>query len=116
MAKIYTIENWYGLAKDLYELIDAETNNISDNDLPEIYPKLIVMYEFFRLFRGEAFYSARPRGIGVYQKEIYKIEDEILNKLKFLEKKLNQADNRVAYYLDLMKKSFTLKQAINKGG
>lgn len=109
MTKTYTKENWYDVAKNLYKLIVFEINNVSDIDLPETYPKLVVMYEFFRLFRGEAFYSARPHGIGEYQGEIYKMEDVILAKLKDAKKKLDPADSKTAYHLELMKKSFNLE-------
>jgi hypothetical protein len=51
--KSYTPQNWYDLAKDLYELILADIGNASLDTLPEVHPKLVVMYEFFRLIRGE---------------------------------------------------------------
>ena len=109
--KSYDPQGWYNLAKDLYELILTEINNVSGNDflLPEIYPKLVVMYEFFRLVRGEAFDSLRPYGISEFQTEIYKMENDLANRLKQLAGKLNPDDERTLYYLDLMKKSFSLK-------
>lgn len=109
MTKTYTKETWFDMAKSLYDLIASETDNVASSDLPTIYPKIIVMYEFFRLFRGEAFYSARPNGIGEYQDEIYKMEHFILEKLKKLNNKLDPADNNTTYQLDLMKKSFNIK-------
>ena len=107
--KSYNQQNWYGLAKDLYELILTEINNVSSEVLPEVYPRLVVMYEFFRLVRGETFYSARPAGIGQFQKEICKMEDNLTGRLKQLEKKLDAKDSRTLHHLDLMKKSFSLK-------
>lgn len=106
--KSYSPKNWYDLAKDLYELILTEINNVSSETLPEIYPKLVVMYEFFRLVRGEAFQSARPPGIGEFQREIYKMEDDLAERLKQLENKLDAKDSKTLYYLDLMKKLFSL--------
>jgi predicted nucleotidyltransferase component of viral defense system len=107
--KSYSPQNWYDLAKDLCELILAEIDNVSSDALSEVYPKLVVMYEFFRLVRGEAFHSAHPAGIGEFQKEIYKMEDNLAERLKQLERKLDAKDSKTSYHLDLMKKSFNLK-------
>lgn len=105
----YSPQNWYDLAKDLYELIVADISNTSADSLSETYPKLIVMHEFFRLVRGEAFYSARPVGIGEFQKEIYKMENNLAERLKMLEKKLGAEDGETLHHLNVMKKSFSLK-------
>ncbi|GEM_PF-4897551 len=102
-------QSWYDLAKDLHELIIADIENVTADSLPEIYPKLVIMYEFFRLVRGEAFQSARPAGTGEFQDEIYKMEDDLGLRLRQLEKKLKVEDGKTAYNLDLMKKSFSLK-------
>jgi hypothetical protein len=107
--KSYTPQNWYDLAKDLHDLILADISNVSSDALPETYPKLVVMYEFFRLVRGEAFHAARPSGLGEFQKEIYKMEDDLAEHLKQLEKRLDVGDSRTSYHLDLMKESFSLK-------
>lgn len=115
MLKTYTKETWFNMAKNLYDLILSETDNVASSDLPATYPKVIVMYEFFRLFRGEAFYSARPRGIGEYQDEIYKMEYSILEKLKKLNNKLDSTDGNTIYQLDLMKKSFDIKNFSEEG-
>ena len=107
--KQYTPTDWYNLIADLYELILAEISNISVDDLPEIYPKLVVMYEFFRLARGEAFYSVRLAGIDEFQEKIYKMENNLADHFKILAKGLNSEDDKTKHYLDLMKKSFDLK-------
>lgn len=107
--ELYTSEDWYNLANDLHRIILSEMNNVSDDNLPEVYPKLVVMYEFFRLVRGEAFHSVRPAGIGESQEKIYKMENDLLDRLKILENKLDANDDKAKYYLELMKKSFNLK-------
>ncbi|MEK7565044.1 MAG: hypothetical protein AAB394_03585 [Patescibacteria group bacterium] len=107
--KSYKPQEWYDLTKDLHELIIGELNTISSDTLPELYPKLVVMYEFFRLVRGEAFNSSRPNDISEFQKEIYKMENELKESLKQLENKLSIDDSKISYNLDLMKKAFNLK-------
>lgn len=107
--KQYAPKDWYNLADDLHQLILLEMNDISNDSLPEVYPKLAVMYEFFRLVRGEAFHSARPAGIGEFQERIYKMENDLLDHLAALRNKLDANDNKTKYYLDLMKKSFNLQ-------
>lgn len=107
--KSYASEDWYNLAVDLYQLILTEMSNVSVDSLPEVYPKLAVMYEFFRLVRGEAFHSVRPAGIGEFQERIYKMENDLLDHLAALRNKLDANDGKTKYYLDLMKKSFDLE-------
>lgn len=107
--KSYASKDWYNLADDLHQLILLEMNDISNDSLPEVYPKLAVMYEFFRLVRGEAFHSVRPAGIVEFQKQIYKMENDLLDHLKTLRKRLDANDGKTKYYLDLMKKSFDLE-------
>lgn len=112
--KSYTPENWYNLAADLYQLILEEIGNMPVGNLPEVYPKLVVMYEFFRLIRGEAFSSVRPKGVGEFQEKIYKMEDDLFDHLKTLGKGLNPEDDKTKHYLDLMKKSFDLEHFFDK--
>lgn len=107
--KSHTSQSWYDLTKDLYELIVTDIDSVSPDSLPEVYPKLVVMYEFFRLVRGEAFHSARPPGTSEFQKEIYKMESDLTERLKELEKQLDAGDSKTSYHLDVMKKSFSLK-------
>lgn len=109
MRSTYTPEQWYDLGKSLHELIVSEIESISTQELPQLYPKLIIMYEFFRLVRGEAFYSSRPSGLGDAQHELYQMEDSLARQLKQLREKLDPSDGSVAYYLDLMNKSFRLE-------
>ncbi len=105
---LHTPEDWYQFAKNLHELILSEMGSTSPNFLPEVYPKIIIMYEFFRLVRGESFHSIRPTGLGNFQKEIYRMEGELTEKLKELEKNLGLGNERVLFYLDSAKKPFNL--------
>ncbi len=109
MFQPYTPEQWYSLGKILYEIIRADMESASSEDLPQLYPQLIIMYEFFRLVRGEAFYSTRPSGLGDNQQKLYQMEDDLSRQLKQLRERLNPKDGRTAYYLNLMGKSFDLE-------
>ncbi len=95
--------------KDLYELISVEIENTSDGSLPEVYPSFIVMYEFFRLLRGEGFHGTRPSCIGQEQKEIYRLGDTLLGKLKEKAKKLNPRDDKTIFHLNQAKNLFEIK-------
>jgi len=102
----YSIEDWNNLVSHVYEIIMAEIDTATTEKLPTLWPKLIVMYEFFRLIRGEAFDEMRPNGLEDYQNNIYKQEGEIANKLKDLSEKLNLNDGSTKFNLEQMKKSF----------
>jgi hypothetical protein len=106
--KSYTAQAWYNLAENLYELIGRDVENVTDEDLPAAYPKLVVMYEFFRLVRGEAFHASRPAEVGEFQTKIYDMENDFAKKLAGLEAKLDPNDSKTKFYLDGMKKSFDL--------
>lgn len=108
--KKYNSQSWYDLAKDLYELILADINDTPVEYFPEAYPNFVVMYEFFRLVRGHAFNSSRPGGLGELQKEVYRMENHLIERLKPIEKYLLDIKNdRISTSLDIMKKSFSLK-------
>ena len=103
-----TPEEWYALAKGVYDIIVRDIQDFSEKDLATQYPKLVVMYEFFRLIRGEAFFSSRPSTMVDYQPELYRMEDDIAKQLMPLEKRLDLRDPATGYALDTMKKSFSL--------
>lgn len=103
-----TPQEWYKLAQDLHELITTEIKAASTETLPDRYPKLVVMYEFFRLLRGEDFHLSRPSGISEFQQEIYRMEDDITAKLKTLEAQLDPEDSKTQFNLESMKKSWSL--------
>lgn len=95
------------LAEQLYSMIDSELKKVElkEVDLAEIYPKLVVCYEFFRYVRGEFFYASRPNGLEC-QKRMYKLDDQISERIRKLRKQLDIKDQRTAYFLNLGKKLF----------
>lgn len=100
---------WFRFAKDVYVLLSKEMEDaLKSSDLPLMYPKLVVGYEFFRLVRGEAFHAQRPAGLGDHQKEIYRMEEKMWEKLGECRSRLDPADDRTKFHLDEMKKSFAL--------
>lgn len=106
--KTFTPDEWYALAKNLYEAISFEMDQaIEIPDPVQVYPKLVVAHEFFRLIRGELFTDLKLREpIVEKQRELYRMEDELLKKLDAVRAKLNLNDDRVGFYLDKMRKSF----------
>ena len=102
-------KEWGDLVNNVYTLVLQDIEEASQSGAPEEYwPKLIVGYEFFRLLRGEGFHAARPNDLGETQKEFYKMEDDLVKRLKELSKKLDPNDSKVAFYLDHAKKLFDL--------
>lgn len=95
------------LAEQLYTMIDSELKKAEakESDLAEIYPKLVVCYEFFRYIRGEFFHTSRPGGLEC-QKRMYQLEDQLSERIRKLRKQLNINDQKTAYYLNLGRKLF----------
>lgn len=91
MNFIINSEDYKVLAKSIYKLILAELDN--PEDIESVYPKLVIMYEFFRLIRGEAFINYREPTIG-FQKEMYSMEDEILKKLQNIKKQIPRGSDK----------------------
>jgi hypothetical protein len=105
--KQYSADEWYALGKSLYDLIDHEINEASQSDfLPQFYPKLVICYEFFRLIRDEGFQTMRGHGLGDKQKELYKFEHDLRQKLETLAQKIDFSDPMALFYLNEMKKYF----------
>jgi len=67
------------LVKDIYKLIDSEYNRDGGMS-PERIDNLKTMYKFFRLLRGEAFTDFREP-VSDFQKEMYRMEDELSKRL-----------------------------------
>lgn len=86
----------------------SEFDGITPDTLPEAYPRFILMYEFFRLVRGEAFQASRPHGMGQLQKELYAMEDDLAQRLARLEATLDKNDRKTSYHLDTMQQAFRL--------
>ena len=98
-----TCEEYKKMYRDIYNLIIQE---IESTKYPEsTYPKAVIMYEFFRLLRGESFsdYIAP----GCYRDEAYKMEDSISEKLNELKSKITRTDT-AEYELEIMRKSLYL--------
>jgi len=100
--------DWLLQARQLRAMIGDEIAATREADYRYVYPNFVVMYEFFRLVRGESFRSSRPLGDDVYQSEIRQMEEEILVMLKLVESKLDRTDPYVHYYLEIMRRSFEL--------
>lgn len=95
------------IAENLYKLISKEIDYTKANpdSLPEVYPKIILSYEFFRYIRGEFFHHSRPEGIGC-QDKLYEMENKLRSKVNDLKKIVNLSDDRTKYYIDETKKAF----------
>lgn len=92
-------EEYKNLVEATYGLILNEYSNPTDLELQ--YPKFIIMYEFFRLLRGEAFYDQRDP-VGEYQKEIYAMEDNLVKILLELKKQLPEDSDKVKVHMEEM--------------
>lgn len=102
-------EEYYKTVKHIFYLIQEEMDRslVNQEFLPQIYPKLVVMYQFFRLLRGEAFTDIRPP-TPQYQKEFYEMENTLKENLELIKSKLPD-DDRTRTYIEEMKKNFNLK-------
>lgn len=108
--KPFTIEEWHDFAKKLYTLIVSEIDGCAETNLPVVYPKLVVSYQFFRLVRGEAFHEKRPHDLGELQKEIYSWEDDLARRVEKVKSKLDPKDGQTNFYIDEMKKRFEVEK------
>ena len=104
-------EEYVSLVKQNYDLIISEFDHYlslrKPDALAQVYPKLVILYQYFRLLRGEGF-SLRP-GVGEEQQNFYAMENEIKMKLKIVKEQLNPNDQRTKYYIDEMCKFFALE-------
>ena len=104
-----TPEEYEKLVTNIYNLIQKEINQAKDKDLALLYPKLVTMYEFFRLLRGEAFTEYRPHTPN-NQKDFYRMEDEIGKELNEIKNKINFEDERVKFYIEEAQKYYLKKE------
>ncbi len=103
-----TQSTWFKNAEFTYNAIIQEFNTLHPEHLSQIIPKLIVMYEFFRFLRGEAFLDRRGIVSIDEQKRLYEMQDEIGDKLQSLKAKLDPNDPAVLFHLSEMKKQFDI--------
>jgi len=104
-------DDYKALLQQVFSLIDQEISYYDkknvEEDLIHMFPKFIIMYRFFRMLRGEAFYEVRP-STPQYQNDYYVYENSLLQALKRLAKKLDKNDPRVQTALEETKKIFSL--------
>lgn len=105
-----TSEDYIDLVGKIHALVTTEIlqYTYTTKDPVTVYPKLVIMYEFFRLLRGESFTDLRP-SVGEYQKRLYEMEDEIREALEKVKEKIDFNDERVQYNIDQVLKPY-LKQ------
>ncbi len=102
-------EEYFDLASKLHALIMADLENTKPEDLPSHYPKLVVMYEFFRLIRGEAFLDLRPSD-AEKQPQLYAMEDEMSKRLAQIRKMLNPENESLRFHIKEMQGFFDINQ------
>jgi len=101
-----TPEGYEKVITDIYNLILKEIDMAKSSDnLYMIYPKIITMYEFFRLLRGEAFTEHRPHTPSK-QNDFYKMEDEIAKKINELKTNVDFEDEKVKFYITEAQKAY----------
>lgn len=97
MNTIIDSKTFTEVCNEINKLITAEIDNTADIEIA--YPKLVIMYEFFRLLRGEAFTEVREPTPDS-QKDFYEMEDKMLKKLLELKTKLPTDNAKAKYYFD----------------
>ena len=98
----------------VYRMIIAEIDRYLEDPkkqtfLPQMYPKFVIMYQFFRLLRGEAFLDDllyRPH-IPEHQPHLYEMENDLRVLLDKVKAKLDSNDPRVQEYIKDMEKNFS---------
>ncbi len=97
MTNTIDSKKYLEISNSLYFLIDSEMEKAEDIEL--LYPKLVIMYEFFRLIRGEAFTELREPTLE-YQTELYKMEEALFTKLKELKSRIPANSSKARFYFD----------------
>lgn len=113
MDYILKAVDYQRLVYDTASLIKTELHRtkldttLKRKDVSLIYARGVIMLEFFRFLRGEAFIEneVRPPTPG-YQDHFYKIEDDIKNKLQELKKIANIDFEKVDEYLKQVSNSW----------
>jgi hypothetical protein len=100
--------NWFTVAQHTFKTVMDEMETVSTESLPQMFPKFVVMYEYFRLLRGEAFLNHRGPVTSDEQRRLYDMQDEIGKKLLALKSRLDSDDGSAKYYMEEMKKQFDI--------
>lgn len=99
------------LVKQTYGLIIEEIDYYLDPQktglLPQAYPNLVVLYEFFRQLRGEGFENRPPAGEN--QHDFYRMENQIKLKLKEVRSRMDPGDESTQFYIKKMQGYFSLE-------
>lgn len=98
MQKI-DLNKYREICYEINNLINAELESIEN--VETTYPKLVIMYEFFRLIRGEAFLDLREPD-PAFQNELYGMEDQIFEKLKKIKDSIQNKEYAKACYDNLI--------------
>lgn len=101
--------DYFDVAAKLYSLILAEIESVQSSDLPAVYPRVVIMYEFFRLIRGEAFVHIRP-SVAEKQQQLYAMENEIGNRLAEIRRRLDPEDESVRFHIGETKRFFDINR------
>jgi hypothetical protein len=98
-----TVDQYIAIANGVFDLSLAEAQRAlnTGQDLVALYPKIVVMYEFFRLIRGEAFTDFRPPTPD-FQQSLIEKEGELEKILDQLKAKIDFKDQRTQSYIDQM--------------
>lgn len=105
-------EEYKKLVSDTFNLINKEidfwTSPEKQQFLVGSYFKFVLMYQFFRMLRGEAFVDVRPREASDYQKEYYAMENELRLRLETIKAKLDPSDPYTQIKIKDMQRNFEL--------
>lgn len=94
-------DEYSDLVKKTYKLIIDEMRMSETGDWAHYFPNLMVMYEFFRMLRGEAFNETRP-SVPEKQQEFYRMEEKIRQALEELSKRVDFEDERLKYEMGMI--------------
>ncbi|MBI4100497.1 hypothetical protein HY439_02040 [Candidatus Microgenomates bacterium] len=105
-------QKYYELVNAIFKLIKREMDRARQT-VPDLlgasYPKFVIMYQFFRMLRGESFWDIRPH-TPQYQKEFYAMENELRMKLEEIRSQLNPEDELINQYIQDAQKQFNIEK------
>lgn len=107
---------WYRkFVEDSFDLIYSEMLKYeTSGELPGMYPKLIIMYRYFRLLRGEAFFNTiQMRAVGD-QRKFYYLEDTLAAKLRELKSTIDPENFSYNNAMGEFEKLFKTKPLLKK--